>query len=807
MDVRVERPRRPEQLDREDERRECGEEAAVFDPQDVARGNEPRRRDEGGEDPGDDEKKLRPEQRAGADALPFRSPGDAVSQHCSMVGCLPLAGQKNRETGRPEGLDAVFRPRSIAVVGASTRAQSIGGNLLSNLFRSGFTGKIFPINPRASVLHSVKCYPSVLAVPDEIDCAVISVPKESVLSVVEECARKGVRGLIVITAGFKEVGPEGAALELRLTDLVRKKRMRMIGPNCMGVINAEPEYSMDATFSPTPASYGPLAFASQSGALGVAILNVAQSLKLGFTQFVSMGNKANVSSNDMLLYWENDPRTRIIALYLESFGTPRRFVEITRRITKKKPVLVVKSGRTVAGARAASSHTGALAASEVAIDAVLEACGVSRSDTIEELFDLASALSSQPIPKGDRVAILTNAGGPAIMATDAVIQQGLRLAELSAQTKRRLAAFLPPEASLGNPVDMIASASDVNYGRAAKILLADRGVDAVLVINVTPVLYGPRSVWDALMAATAAAKKPVLSVFMANEEFYDEARSMPAHPPIYRFPEPAARVLAEMWKIGRWQKKPPGTVRRYRMRKEKIARILARRRRRGGGYLDSANAFSILEAAGIPVAPPVFVRRLRDLAARAGEIGYPVVLKAAGEKIVHKSDVGGVATGIRDDRELAAALSRMQSDLERRGAAADLEGFILQREARGRELVVGATNDPKIGPLVMFGLGGRYVEVFKDVKFVLPPVSREEVGEALDKLKIGLLLSGVRGERPGDRAFLVDAILRVCQLVGDFPDIAEMDINPLFVADRGRGGIAVDVRIRVSGPEPRQDGR
>ncbi|HWC65760.1 MAG TPA: CoA-binding protein [Thermoanaerobaculia bacterium] len=415
-----------------------------------------------------------------------------------------MASQKNREE-RPDGLDAVFRPRSIAVVGASTRPHSIGGNLLSNLFRSGFTGKIFPINPHASVLHSVKCYPSILRVPDEVDCAIISVPKDRVLDAVSECARKGVRGLVVITAGFREVGPEGAELERRLTDLVRKKGMRMIGPNCMGVINAEPEYAMDATFSPTPASYGPLAFASQSGALGVAILNVAQSLKLGFTQFVSMGNKANVSSNDMLLYWENDRRTRIIALYLESFGNPRRFVEITRRVTKKKPVLVVKSGRTVAGARAASSHTGALAASEVAIDAVLEACGVSRSDTIEELFDLASALSSQPLPKGDRVAILTNAGGPAIMATDAVIQQGLRLAELSARTKRRLSAFLPPEASLGNPVDMIASASDVNYGRAAKILLEDRGVDAVVVINVTPVLYGPRAVWDALMEATEKA--------------------------------------------------------------------------------------------------------------------------------------------------------------------------------------------------------------------------------------------------------------------------------------------------------------
>jgi len=705
---------------------------------------------------------------------------------------------KSTRSPRPEGLDAVFRPRSVAVIGASTRAHSIGGNLLSNLFRSGFTGKIFPINPRADVLHSVKCYPSVLDVPDEIDCAVVSVPKDGVLEVVRECARKKIRGLIVITAGFKEVGPEGAALEAKLRALTARSGMRMIGPNCMGVINAEPEYSMDATFSPTPAGFGPVAFASQSGALGVAILNVAQALKLGFTQFVSMGNKANVSSNDMLEYWENDPRTKIIALYLESFGNPRKFVRITRRISRKKPILVVKSGRTVAGAKAASSHTGALAGSEVAIDAILETCGVSRSDTIEELFDLAAALASQPLPKGDRIAILTNAGGPAIMATDAVIQHGLRLATLSAQTRRRLAVFLPPEASLGNPVDMIASASDVNYGRAAKILLGDPGVDAIIVINVTPVLYGPRGVWDALMAATRRAKKPVLSVFMANEEFYDEARSMPAHPPIYRFPEPAARVLAEMWKIGRWQTKPRGTLSRFSIKRAEIGRILNRAKRRGGGYLHADDAFAVLEAAGIPAARPVLVRRESRLAEMAERVGYPLVLKAEGAGIIHKSDVGGVAAGIRSASDLRAALAKMKANLARHGAADALEGFLLQRQANGRELVVGATNDPAIGPLVMFGMGGKYVEVFQDVKFVLPPVSREDVREAIGKLKAGTLLNGVRGEKRGDIEFLVETVLRVCAIASEFPGIAEMDINPLFVADRGRGGLAVDVRIRVA---------
>jgi acetyl coenzyme A synthetase (ADP forming)-like protein len=715
-----------------------------------------------------------------------------------MVG-FRLVRFSPKKSAPPSSLQPIFRPRSVAVVGASTRPDSIGGNLVANLFRLGFKGKIFPINPHAEVLHSVKCYPSVLKVPDRIDCALISVPKEKVLKVVAECGRKGIRGLVVITAGFREVGAAGARLEEKLKALVSRYRMRMIGPNCMGVINAEPEYSLDATFSPTSATFGPLAFASQSGALGVAILNVAQSLNLGFTQFVSMGNKANVSSNDLLEFWEHDDRTRIIALYLESFGNPQKFIRLARRITKKKPILVVKSGRTVQGARAASSHTGALAGSEVAIDAILETCGVVRCDTIEDLFDLASALTSQPLPRGDRIAVLTNAGGPAIMATDALIQQGLQLAELSESTRRRLAAFLPPEASLRNPVDMIASATDVNYGRAMKHLLADRAVDGLVVINVTPVLTDPHGVSRQVAAAARRSKKPVLGVFMATEDFYADVRLIPSHPPVYRFPEPAARVMADLRKIGRWQSRPEGRPPRFRIAAAAIRKILSARRRKGGGYLGPAEGFGVLAAAGIPSARFAVVRRPSDVAPVARGVGFPLVLKVIGEKIVHKSEVGGVIAGIRNRGELEEALARLRTSLARAGVARAVEGYLLQEQVSGREFVIGSTHDDRFGPLVMFGLGGKYVEIFKDVKFVLPPASREEVLEAFGKLKSSRLLAGVRGEKPGDEDFFIEMILRVCRLAEEFPEIAEMDINPLFVGEEGKRGFAADVRIRVAG--------
>lgn len=693
--------------------------------------------------------------------------------------------------GTRHPLDAIFRPRAVAVIGASRRPDSIGRHILNNLFNGGYQGKLFPVNRTADVLHSVKCYPSVRDIPDAVDLAVITVPKVHVLDAVEDCGRKGVGGLVVITAGFREVGPEGARAEEEVLAAARRYGMRLIGPNCMGVINADPAIALDATFAPTPALPGPIGFASQSGALGVAILNFAARLGVGFTQFVSMGNKADVSGNDLLEYWEHDPATRLIALYLESFGNPRKFTELARRITRTKPIIVVKSGRTSAGARAASSHTGALAGSDAAIDALLDQCGVIRAPTIEEMFDLALALSSQPLPAGDRIAVLSNAGGPAIMATDACVQSGLALAELSDATRAGLRALLPPEASVANPVDMIASATAEKYAAASRLLLADPAVDAALVINVPPVIYNPIDISRALVSAIQDVGKPVLSVFMAQEVFYAEARGIPGHPPIYRFPEPAARVLADLVRIGRRRRRPAGEVRRFTFDEGALRRILAAGR---GRLLTPTEVAGVLKAVGIPLVRQEAVAEVELVAAAAKRLGYPVAVKAAGAGIVHKSDVGAVVLGIRSEAELATALTRMEVALQQGGLHAD--SYLVQKMvADGREILLGATQDPKFGPLVVFGLGGKYVEVFGDVRFRLAPLTPEEARETVEAIRGAKLLAGVRGERPSDRAFLAEMLERVAQLAFDYPEILEMDVNPLLALERG--GVAVDARVRV----------
>jgi acetate---CoA ligase (ADP-forming) len=456
----------------------------------------------------------------------------------------------------PRALDAIFSPRSVAVIGASRRRDSIGFSLLHNLVACEFNGALFPVNPAAQAIHSLKCYPNVAAIPDPVDLAVIVVPKKLVPGAVEECLAKGVRGLVVITAGFSETGEEGARHERALREKVRAAGVRMIGPNCMGVINTDAAVSLNATFAPTPARPGSIGFVSQSGALGVAILNVAQDLGIGLTQFVSMGNKADVSGNDLLEHWEDDPATGVICMYLESFGNPRRFTEIAKRVSRKKPILVVKSGRTAEGARAASSHTGAIAGTDVTVSAFLDQCGVLRANTIEELFDIARALARSPLPEGGRVGIVTNAGGPAIMATDACVNLGLRMAELSAATGSALRSFLPAEASVANPVDMIASAAAESYSRSVAAVLDDPGVDMAMVINVTPLLSNPIDVLEAVGEVARSRSKPVLAVMMATDEFYEAAKAKPDLPPVYRFPESAARALFMLARYGAWRRRP-----------------------------------------------------------------------------------------------------------------------------------------------------------------------------------------------------------------------------------------------------------
>ena len=689
-------------------------------------------------------------------------------------------------------LDPIFSPRSIAVVGASRRRDSIGFALLHNLLVNEFNGAVYPVNPHAGSVHSLRCYPSMAAIPDPVDLAMILVPKQLVQGAVEECVAKGVKGLVVITAGFSETGEEGAARERKLRETVRAAGVRMIGPNCMGVINTASEVSLNATFAPTPARPGAIGFVSQSGALGVAILNVAQDLGIGLTQFASMGNKADVSGNDLIEYWEDDPATRVIAMYLESFGNPRRFTEIARRVTRKKPVLIVKSGRTAEGARAASSHTGAIAGTDVTVSAFLDQCGVLRANTIEELFDVARALVRCPLPAGDRVAIVTNAGGPAIMATDACVNLGLRMAELSEGTRAGLRAALPPEASVANPVDMIASATAESYARTLAAVLDDPAVDLAMVINVTPLLSNPIDIIEAVGEVARGRAKPVLAVVMATDEFYEAVRTARDLPPVYRFPESAARAMFLLSRYAAWRRRPTDApIPRFETDDDQVAAILDGA---PDGYLDPGAVFRVLELYGVPVIRQRLAAGREEALAAAREIGFPVVLKAVAPGLVHKSDVGAVRVDLRDEAELARALGEMEGSLAQAGFVA--EGFLVQEMARGgHEVIFGITTDPRFGPLLMFGLGGKYVEVFQDVRFAVPPLDALEAREVVRGIRGFKLLEGVRGEPGADLDLLAEILLRLSQLVQRHPGIRELDVNPFLAGPDRESARALDARL------------
>jgi len=706
-------------------------------------------------------------------------------------------------------LDPIFSPASVAVIGASRNRDSIGFALVHNLVLAEFGGTIYPINPKASSVHSLKAYPSVLDVPDPIDLAVIAVPRDAVPGVVDECLEKGVRGLVTITAGFAETGPEGAVLEAEILRKIRAAGVRMVGPNCMGVINTEPGVTMNATFAPTPARAGSIGFVSQSGALGVAILNVAADLGIGLTQFASMGNKADVSGNDLLEHWEDDPATRVIAMYLESFGNPRRFTEIAKRVGRKKPILVVKSGRTSEGARAATSHTGAIAGTDVTVSAFLDQCGVLRATTIEELFDVARALDRCPLPRGHRVAIVTNAGGPAIMATDACVNLGLEMAELSEETRATLRSFLPPEASVANPVDMIASATAESYRRTLETVLSDPGVDLAMAINVTPLLTSPDDVLAAIHQVEGCfddasdhpteGGKPVLVVMMATEDFYERVKLDPDHPPVYRFPESAARAMSMLARYADWRRRPDDApAPEFAVDDAAVAAELARV---DDGYLPPDAAHRVLDLYGIPLARWRLVPPNADAAlAAAEEIGWPVVVKAVAADLVHKSDVGAVEVDLEDAAELRAACGRIAASVGAAGHA--LDGFLVQELVRGgHEVIFGISTDPRFGPLLMFGLGGKYVEVFQDVRFGVTPLDRIEAREMIRGIRGVKLLEGVRGEAAADFDRLEDVLLRLAQLAQRHPRLRELDVNPFLAAAAPAAAKALDVRIRV-GPPP-----
>jgi len=699
-------------------------------------------------------------------------------------------------------LDPILKPQSIAVIGASRQPNTIGWMILDNLLRFGFHGPVYPVNPKAAAVHSIPALPSVRAIGKPVDLGIIAVPKEHVIQVARECVEAGVKGLVVISAGFKEVGGEGVERERQLLEVVRGAGIRMVGPNCMGVINTEPGVAMNATFAPSMPPVGPVAFMSQSGAMGLSVLDYAESLNIGISMFVSAGNKADLSGNDFIGYWRDDPHTKVVLLYLENFGHPGRFVELSRDITPHKPICVVKSGRTGAGIRAAASHTGALAGTELATDAIIAQAGAIRAHTVEEMFDYAMAFANQPLPEGNRVAIVTNAGGPGIILADACEASGLVVTALSPQTQQKLRPKLPEEASVGNPVDLIASAMAPSYEFALNCVFQDPNVDAAIAAFVPPLGVQAKDIAEAIVRVNARnPEKTLLAVLMGRQGLpAGMAELQKAKVPGYIFPESAARALGAMWRQRQRQDRPPGTVRTFKTDDAAVERILDATLGAGRSKLSEPDALRLLEAYGIPVAPWRFVSHQgqQSLATAAAEaaakLEFPVAVKIVSPQIVHKTDIGGVVLNLQSQD----AVRRAVREMVKNPGDATIEGVLLQRMApAGRETIVGLTRMPRVGPLVMFGLGGVYVEILRDVVLRLCPLRDTDAHEMIHEVKSYRLLEGVRGEPARDLSALADALLRVSQLSQRHPRITELDINPLLALERG--AVAVDARIQVAG--------
>jgi acetyl coenzyme A synthetase (ADP forming)-like protein len=699
-------------------------------------------------------------------------------------------------------LDALLKPRSIAVIGASRQQNTIGNQIVSNLVAHGFTGPVYPVNPRATSVSSIPAWPDLKSLPTSVDCAIVCVPKEHVLGVAEECGLNGVKGLVVISAGFREIGGEGIERERQLVEIVHQHGMRMLGPNCMGAINTDPQFRMNGTFAPLMPPGGKAAFVSQSGALGVSVLDYATELGIGIGQFVSVGNKADVSGNDLLLQWENDPAVELILMYVENFGNPRRFLEIAGRITPNKPIVVVKAGRSAVGARAASSHTGALAASDSSVEALLTQAGVLRARSVEELFDIAMALSVLKPPRGRRTAVITNSGGPGVLAADALGDFNVELVDFKPETIARLAPLYPPEASIRNPLDMIASANAAGYGTALDAILDDEGVDMAVAIFTPPLGVRTEEVAEAIGAAAGRhAEKPVVSVLMGRAGLpQGKAELLACGVPAFVFPESAARAVGALIRQSEWTRRPRRQIpdcQSLSANPNCVREIFANARARGERKLSESEALAVVESYGIPTARSHVANTAVEAAEMAEEVGFPVVMKIVSPQVVHKTDVGGVRLNVNTAKEASLAYREIVDAVYAAMPEAAISGVLVQHQIEpGRELICGITRQKGFGPLVMVGLGGVLVEVLRDTSFRLAPIDELDAGEMIDELRGRSVLEAFRGQRAADRGAVEDVLVRLARLGADFSEIEEMDINPLVVSSSG--AIAVDARILLS---------
>ena len=698
-----------------------------------------------------------------------------------------------------QNLDKIMKPKSIAVVGASTKEHTIGSDIMKRLQEYKFNGNIYPVNPKGGIIEGLQAYTSVLEIPEEVDLAIIVVNAKFVLSTIDQCHEKGIKGLCIITAGFKETGAEGAEAEKQLLAKVREYGMRCVGPNCLGVVNTHPEIKMDGCFAESLPERGNIGFVSQSGALGGGILNILKDLNLGFAQFISIGNQADVNAETALEYWENEEDVEQILLYMESIQNPANFRKLASRISKKKPILALKAGRSAAGASAASSHTGSLAGADKAANALLNQSGVIREYSLKELFDTAKVFANCPIPKGDRVAIITNSGGPGIMATDAICEHGMQMAKITDETKAKLRSFLPSAASVKNPIDMIASAPIEHYKETLKTVIADENVDMIITIYLPFLGLKDIDVAKALMEIKAEhPEKPIIGVFMTKNDFFTKLSDMKVNMPFFMYAEEAADGLNRLNQQRLWMERPVGEVKSFDVDRERAKQIIKGSLEEGRAQLTTRESIDVLDAYGIRVCKSGFATTEEEAVTIGNSIGYPVVMKMTSKTTSHKTDVGGVRVNIQSEKQLRAEYQDLIAKLEERGLLEGLEGVIIQEMVKGnREMVCGIATDPQYGPMMMFGLGGVFIEVMKDVTFRIAPLTDVDAKEMIKSVKAYKLLEGARGTTPAQMEQIEETLLRLSQLVNDFKFIDELDINPLLISEKTGEGIAVDGRIKV----------
>ena len=690
-------------------------------------------------------------------------------------------------------LDALFKPRSVAIIGASNNPLSIGHIVMQNLLDHNFRGPIYPINPKSKSIKSFRAYPSVSEVPDDVDLVNISIKNTLVPYVLEDCGKKGVKFAIVHTAGFKEVGEEGLQLERQIVDIAHKYGMRIYGPNSQGIQNSDPEISVYANFTFVPMFPGNVSIVAQSGGVGETLKLHLYRIGKGIRMYSSFGNEADVSMNEIIDYYGHDEETKAIMVHIETFKDPAGFLEVASRVTKKKPILALKTGKTSEGTKAVASHTGSLIEQETIADVIFDKAGVLRFHSQQDMIDAAIAFSSQPVPKKDRVCIVTNTGGPGIIAVDECMAAGLQLARLNPKTKNTLKKLVFQEAIVSNPVDVVATAGPEQYGGTVEALLKDPNIDSLLLVFVTAPFVDCEGIARKLGEIGKTSKKPIVCQVITIEKWQmviDLIRESGI--PVYDYAETAARVLSSMTEYGKIQMGKAPSYKKYKPKKAQVAQILKRTKTKGA-FLSQHDVFAILQSYGIPTVKTSMFKKKGDLLKAAKKIGYPLVLKVDAEEIVHKTDAGGVVLNLKDEKALKAAFGKMS-----RKFAKVKPSYILQKYVEGgKETIMGIKKNEGLQPTLMFGLGGIFVEILKDVQFRLAPLSKEDASEMIRSIKGYPVLSGTRGEKPADIDSLADILQRLSNLAFDFPAIDEMDLNPVIVFHKGKGAVAVDARIKT----------